>query len=351
MFTKKSWLRLIKIAPKAIFFHIIILNGFTNSSFCQFSIVSTGTNTSINSIKAQGDTIVLSGLENYFAKSFDTSQSVISYTAPGLSGYNNYDLAIVTTGEYFIVSGLHSPTYNYKILKSTNSGLNWNTIFDTTGMTVLTFSMLDAGFGIGAGNFGDIIITNDSGGTWAYSNLGSNLMFVASKSFNDSTLALGAFEYLAVSNDRGQNWMINYFNQSDPSAIHFVNKDTIYVTSYFWNGWESFFTKSYDGGNSWQTISLGQGFGVYDLFFDTPEHGYIVGHNYNTSEGVVFETNNYGDNWAVFATGVNSEFLEFISINDSMALISGTNGILLKWDKIIPLNITKPSVHIEFSIY
>jgi hypothetical protein len=105
------------------------------------------------------------------------------------------------------------------------------------------------------------------------------------------------------------------------------------MTSYFWNGWESFFSKSIDGGNTWISNSIGTGIGVFDITFESTTHGYAVGAKYDYPDtlGILMETNDGGATWTTYTTNYNSEFLSVKKIEDQL-FISGTNGIIIKTD-------------------
>ncbi|GBL34678.1 hypothetical protein EMGBS15_02730 [Filimonas sp.] len=49
--------------------------------------------------------------------------------------------------------------------------------------------------------------------------------------------------------------------------------------------------------------------------------------------GVIYKTLDRGQNWTIFDTGLPEYLARIEFINDSIALISGTNGMLLKWNK------------------
>lgn len=325
---------------------IIVFLGVSLSARSQFTIIPTGTNAYIRDLILHNDTIVISGQKdnstigntNYFAKSFDYGNSIIPLTPPGPYGYYNYNFQIVQN-TYYILSIQSNPYEHNKVLKSSDFGNSWIELYDTAGY-FLTLTMLDTTFGIMTGTFGAYAMTQGSDTNWMMQDsLYSSI--TASAIYGDSTvlmMTLGGVAYL--SEDRGQNWnwitgISNIFRK-----IQFINKDTIYAISQKGSN-KSYFYYSFNGGYTWNWNTVGQSsptsyYGLmYDMYFDSPQHGYLVGDLYGTS--IIAETNDYGQSWTPWVAPFNSKFLSILNVNDSITFIGGSNGLLLKWDKTIPL--------------
>jgi|GEM_PF-1908597 len=325
--------------------------GIGFSAYSQFTVVPTGASTEIWDIILHSDTIVISGRNNFFAKSFDMGNSVIPYSSPGISGGYNFDLQI-RGNNYYILSGIGFPTYQYQVLKSSDYGNNWQVLFDTSGAAFYTFSMIDTTWGAIAGTFGNYAYANGSDTSWILDTLfgSTSLHSLASGFYGDSTMLFLTVDGMAISTtDRGQNWYWGYGMNATHEEIQFLTKDTVYSISHESSGTTSYFSKSINGGHNFSTISLGPNAGdstyygtyfdtdVKDFWFVTSAHGFIVGYNYDLNESVIFETNDYGQNWTVFHTGFTDAFYSLLFVNDSTAFIGGANGLLLKWNPSIPL--------------
>ena len=347
-------------------FIIAVFLGIGFSAYSQFTIIPTGTTTGITDLVKQGDTIIISGKNNFFAKSYDFGNTLITLSPPGPSGYTNFDFQI-KNNSYYILSVEGFPYDHNYILKSIDFGVTWQPLYDTIGL-FSTMSIIDSTCGIIGGGYGAYALTQGTDSIWLLDSLYSTIL--ATESYDDSTilmLSLGSFAYM--SDNRGLTWnWISGIPTNTYEDIQFINRDTIYVISHQGSGNpQSFFTYSFTGGLSWNTITLqpnpsdttnyGTYFDtrIYDFYFNTPNHGYIVGYNYDLNESVIFETNDYGQNWTVFHTGFTDAFYSLLFIDDSTAFVGGANGLLLKWNPLLPLQpvgiLENRPLGVSFGIY
>jgi photosystem II stability/assembly factor-like uncharacterized protein len=327
--------------------------GISLQAYSQFTVVPTGTTTDITDIVKHSDTIIISGKNNYFAKSYDFGQSIVNFSVPGLSGGYNFDFQI-TNDIYYMISGIGFPIYQSQILKSQDLGSTWQILNDTSSILFTTLTMVDTTYGILAGLYGSYLSANGSDSTWIYDTLDGStyLSAYASGKFGDSTMLILTIHGAAMSTiDRGQTWYWGYCKDAVHQKLQFINEDTVYSISHESSGTIAYFSKSINGGHNFSTITLGPNFGdstyygtyfdtqIFDFHFDTPQHGYIVGYNSDLNEGVIFETNDYGQNWTVCLTGFNETLYSLLYVDDSTAFIGGSNGLLLKWN---PLQVLSP---------
>lgn len=324
---------------------ILVLLGLSFSAQSQFTILPTGTTSSIMDIAKDGDTLIISGALNYFAKSYNMGDTLISFAPPGPLGYYNDEFQVVN-GYYYIMSAEGFPYDHNYILRSKDYGNTWETLYDTTGL-FYSFTMLDTTFGVMSGQYGSYVMTQGSDTVWMLDTLYSAI--VASQAHGDSTMlmmSVGSMSY--ITEDRGQNWTwVPGTGSQTHEEIQFISEDTVYAISHSGTtNPKSFFYYSYNGGYSWSWVdiayndsTLGHDYfsRVYDLHFDSPQHGYMVGYNYSINQAAIFETNNYGIDWTMNPIGINEELYSLLNVNDSIAFIGGDNGLLLKWDKNIPL--------------
>jgi len=329
---------------------IMVFLGVSLYARSQFTIIPTGTNADITGLVLHNDTIIITGREfsvpgspNFFAKTFDLGNSLLTFTPPGPIGYRNFDFQVVQN-IYYILSIQSNPYEHNKVLKSSDYGNSWIELYDTTGL-FLTMTMLDTTFGIMTGTFGAYAMTQGSDTNWMMQDsLYSSI--TASAIYGDSTILMmtvGGVAYL--SEDRGQNWNWVTGISDIFRKIQFINEDTVYAISQKGSN-KSYFYYSFDGGYSWNWNIVGQSsptsyYGLmYDMYFDSPQHGFLVGsypysNPYGTS--IIAETNDYGQTWTPWVAPFNSKFLSILNVNDSLAFIGGANGLLLKWDKTISL--------------
>jgi len=306
----------------------------------QFTQINTGTSNNINSIKAVDGQIFFLG-NNFLAKTIDYGANLIYLNAPN-DLPNTYALNVLDTSNLYLISS--NPSI-YRIMNSNDGGNTWNILFDTSSTPILDLTIAQNGRILGVGTFGNVFISSN-GVNWTISNTSNITVIEQCEILNDSIFVIGGFQYTGISDDTGSTWNVSMFNSSHCSQILSINTDTLYLSSYFWNGWESFFSKSFDGGFNWTTNSLGTGRGIYDIEFINSSRGYAVGYDYNDSVGIIMQTFDAGNTWETFHTSYNSEFFDSEVIEDSIMLIAGTNGTILKtcnlsigFDKVAPSNL------------
>ena len=306
----------------------------------QFEVVPTGTTSPIENLVMHDDTLIISGKFNYFAKSFDFGETVAPLVVPGLPGYANFDFQVVQD-KYYVLSVEGAPYEHNYVLKSDDNGFSWNTQYDTSGL-FFTLTMLDTTYGVMGGTAGAFAMTQGNDNFWLLDTLFSAIL--ASEAYGDSTMIMMAnLSFCYVTNDRGNiwNWISGPSEQHE--EIQFLDEDTVYAIAHQGTlGPNSFFYYSNNGGYSWSTVSIGYNSStlsfdyyskVFDLYFDSPQHGYILGYNYDLDEAMILETNDFGINWTMNPIGIEEELYTFLNVNDSLAFLGGENGLVLKWDK------------------
>ncbi len=312
---------------------LIILIGLSKMGFSQFVQIPSGTTSDINSIGFNEGKLFFLG-HNYLSMSDDLGNSISPLFIPVNLPYN-YGLNVLDTSNLYLISGYHNPNYQYEIIHSSDGGMNWTVLYDTIGTPIHDLTVSQNGSLLAVGNFGNIFKSQD-GINWSVSNANNITTIWKCVSLSDSSYAVGGFQYSGLSEDYGNTWNTSYFNQSHVSSIISLSTDTIYMSSYFWNGWESFFSKSIDGGNTWISNSIGTGIGVFDMFFESSTHGYAVGAKYDYPDtlGILMETTDGGDTWTTFTTNYDSEFSSVKKVGNHL-FIAGTDGIILKVDLFV----------------
>ncbi|MFM2040580.1 MAG: hypothetical protein RLZZ493_1169 [Bacteroidota bacterium] len=308
----------------------IILLLLSKMGFSQFIQISSGTTSDINSIGYRDGRLFFLG-HNYLSTSDDFGSSINQLNIPVNLPYN-YGLNVLDTSNLYLISGYHYSNYQYQIIHTSDGGNNWVVLFDTIATPIHDLTVNENGNLLAVGSFGNIFKSQD-GNNWTVSNANNINDIWKCVSLSNSSFAISGFQYSSISEDYGNTWNTSYFNQSHASSIIPISIDTIYMSSYFWNGWESFFSKSLDGGNSWISNSIGTGIGVFDMYFESSTHGYAVGAKYDHPDtlGILMKTTDGGASWITYNTNYNSEFLSVKKIEDQL-FISGTNGLILKTD-------------------
>lgn len=316
---------------------------FNTTSICaQFSVLNTNTNSNIVDLVFYNDTLLVVGEINYLAKSHDFGETLFQFETPDFHESITRRLQVIDSLYYLFATrgGAH---LDVKIFKSSDYGNSWIPIFYSPGQ-FFSFFMMNTNFGVMGGSFGSYAMTQNSDTHWELQDSLYSSITTAG-AYEDSTmimLSTGGYSY--VSNNNGETWNWGYCHSSNHRNIQFLSKDTIYSVSYLNNGPKAFFSYSYNGGMNFLTTQIGYNNSTnqleyfaeaHDLFFENLEIGYAIG---NTNKGgTIFKTTNSGMTFTPYVMNTTSKILKILNINDSLAFLGGEDGLLVKWDKTIPL--------------
>jgi photosystem II stability/assembly factor-like uncharacterized protein len=169
---------------------------------------------------------------------------------PVLNSNTNADLKSI----YFIdentgvVCGENAENSSALILRTTDSGENWQKVYNETetgGLTSLTF--INELTGYICGKFGEILKTTDSGISWIRNQISGDIFY--SISFLDSMngLVAGSEGVIYKTTDGGLNW--NQVNTGFYKTLYNINFESqIYAVAV---GEDGTILKSINGGNNW----------------------------------------------------------------------------------------------------
>lgn len=250
---------------------------------------------------------------------------------------------------------------NGLILKSTNNGTNWSKISQThpdSYVNRIQFCDINIGFAV---TYSQILKTTDSGNSWQ-SIFDSNVLYDEAVINEDTIFVCGTNGIFRTING-GSNWI----NQINPGyslkAISFLNSKIGYCSGtnndgilmkttngglnwitftvdfsawgggniviinqnvIFINSW-SRTLKSTNGGLNWFNVSH-PGFGIHNLFFIDINTGFAVGYDFS-----IYKTTNSGIYWTNKYNNPNSAYVNSIHFLNSMTgFAGGDRGILLK---------------------
>ncbi len=206
------------------------------------------------------------------------------------------------TGFYSFGEGYYS---NRWILKTTNGGTNWDTVYSGTGW-LSYFFFPDADNGYATITDGIVLKTTDGGTSWTQSDLG--------------------------------DWQM--------SGVFFFDKDNGFVGG----GWiygDGAIYKTNDGGNNWQSILTG--YSISKIFFADLNLGFAIDAD-PTGVGPLIKTTDGGNNWGLETIPQNRiGGIYFPSSNIGYAV--GASGVILKYTDFSDINNMLPSLNKEFSVY
>lgn len=199
----------------------------------------------------------------------------------------------------------------YRIISTTNGGINWN--YQSIGNYFKSIKFLDSQTGIIAGKNGLIFRTTDGGLNWTKKIQGvindwSSIFFI-----NPLTgWCVGGRGTILKTTNGGSLWDSTISLQTNTlNSIYFVNSQTGWTVggSAGANGYVIY--KTTNGGTSWilQLSSTSPNNGLYSVFFLNVQTGFTVG-----GSGLIFKTTNGGTNWNSYSgTNTNYNNIQFIS--------------------------------------
>ncbi len=223
-----------------------------------------------------------------------------------------------------------------KIIKTTNGGLNWQTVYsDSTNNFLYCLTFIDSLTGFAAGSSGKIIATTDGGNNWSLryqTELSYN--WFNSIFFSDALhgWAVGGFNNLVVrTTDGGNNWIELDTGINEP--LWDSNNDVSFVsptTGWVFNSGRVMY-KTTNGGVSW--FNQSKDFMREDLVsvqFLTELKGFAL--TYNTK---ILKTLDGGFTWSKTNYAVR-DFSRIRFINDNTGFVAGTKNIYIPPYMYIP---------------
>jgi photosystem II stability/assembly factor-like uncharacterized protein len=292
----------------------------------QFAPVPSGTTQWISSLVKMDSYIYIANEFNFIAKydSACTSQQFINSPAA-----NQVELRIIDSNTFFLYDIIGSTD---RIFKTTDGGINWTTCLQIDTVSGQTFQMFDKDNGVLFCNYGYLVVTDDGGLSWAV--LDSQLIQWPNQSalFGDSIIVVGQLAgSVYYSKDRGQNWQ---YNEGLPyltgHARLFLLNDTTIFSALGAQFNRQYLSYSTDAGLTWHNKPSPMD-NQADVVFKSFNEGYVVGVDSNL--GCIFKTTDTGNTWTRYYSPNPTGLTRMLFINDSIALVSATNGYLAKWNK------------------
>ena len=211
------------------------------------------------------------------------------------------------------------------IYKTTDGGNQWTNISIASSpylfIVSLYFVTSDVGFAI-VHNVGvdcrcsDIIRTQDGGETWDRINEDSIIAYLYSLKFYDTMngLIVGDDGTLLATTDGGNTWECS--NCQCINHIYdfcYMNENTIVSA-----GQGGKITCATDGGLMWDGLSQGTNARLTDVFFINTQTGFVVGEN-----GTLLRTTNAGEKWDDCDTRLSSDLNAIFLLNENVAYAAG----------------------------
>lgn len=286
-----------------------------------------------------------------------TSGYVQRTTDGGISWGNHHQLPIGLESVYF-----PSKEVGYAvgqiIMKTTDAGLTWTSLYGPTWLSDVYFINENIGFVIGIGT---TLKTIDGGANWIIQITGEG--YLNSVFFMDEMNGYGVGDFGAIkkTTNGGVSWTnVNSGTSSDLNALCFtgsvghiagnngvllksIDEGTTWVnqligptqhliSTYFTNGHTGYavgdsglILKTIDAGTSWFITPSENSNRLNSVFFVNPDTGYAAG-----EYGTILKTNDTGNSWTKLTSG-SQEFLKSIFFpNNTTGYTVGNSGTILK---------------------
>lgn len=204
------------------------------------------------------------------------------------------------------------------VLKTTNSGVNWQNNFLHGNHNGITFT--DNNTGYVCSDSGKIFKTTNAGNNWIPQASGVTSNLTALSFLNSQTgIVTGYGKTILKTTNGGDSWFntANFIWQIDLLGCKIVNSSTYYTS-----GTESFIMKTTDGGASWKEHTHGEVNPLFTIDFINEQTGWATG-----CCGMFVTTTNGGDEWVMngyLTLGFTIYALKFI--NESTGYAVGANG-------------------------
>lgn len=299
----------------------------------QIKLITTNTSESIWALTQIKSKIIINSNRNYLAKSYDGGETFTPINPPFPIPYNfQFQMEVIDSSVY-IMASFNNNDGKYYIHKTIDGGNTWVKKQDTIN-PISYIKFFDSNEGLISSGTYQLYKTQNAGATNSlipFPLLVTTMMSKYSDSIicigGGSTSGLGDF---IISKDRGLSWYTMGTSGAENRDFFCLTKDTMIVLSSNTN--DTFWDITYNGGKNYAFTSsklpINNG---YSMYFKTKNEGYVIGSNTN-NQGVIIKTTDLGKNWSTFNTGITTKLLDMIFLNDSIALVSGTNGVLFKWN-------------------
>jgi photosystem II stability/assembly factor-like uncharacterized protein len=258
----------------------------------------------------------------------------------------------------------------WEIIKTTDSGETWNTIYEIpqTNTAVNSFDFVDVSNGwllmyVSGISGTEIYHTTDGGETWSLQYTSDDLYWEIQFIDENSGWCIGnttVNPIILITTDGGINWFSEYVdpnNYPDLNLVNFINANegwaagqALYKTTdggFTWTtqisaytfmmgiqfvnseiGWytdSQYLLKTTDGGNSWnQQFYHGTlGWNAAPFFFTDTDNGWIAYHN------IIYHTTNGGADWVWQSPGAGLGAADIYFVDENIGWIVGSGGTIL----------------------
>jgi len=210
------------------------------------------------------------------------------------------------------------------IYRTTNSGINWMNLRTSSYSNRLDciFSVSDSVM-IAGGTDGNIVKTTNNGFEWNQITTGIS-GFITSIYFVDNYLGFATTPlHIYKTSNGGFNWNL-IFNSTDYiENIHMLNANTGFICER-----SHMIKKTIDGGMNWNDIIIESSLTFSKILFLNDQTGFVVARFASGTTPAVFKTTNGGNNWNGYSGPIDAQDIYFI--NATTGFTAGYDGEIFK---------------------
>ncbi|MBL7139004.1 MAG: hypothetical protein ISS17_09545, partial [Bacteroidales bacterium] len=243
----------------------------------------------------------------------------------------NYSEPMTVYGIHFLNDSVGYVCGYHEVYKTSNGGQSWSEVCRdvfVNGPNSVWFMNESIGFIAGSSGSSELKVskTINGGSSWTTTTLPTSGGFVSPSRifFYDETTGylVGREGNIFKTSNQGATWdKLTSGTTSDLSSVHFPSALIGYVSI---ENSSNTILKTINGGNSWSPKNLGQTIGVKDLFFTTPDTGYLA-----CSNSTILKTTNGGNSWTEFNLGTSDYFYTITFTSRNIGYAAGSAGTLV----------------------
>lgn len=264
----------------------------------------------------------------YYYESFiPIPKGLISRTTNGGLTWNNFlspNISNMINSVYFINSNTGFAVDSWgNILRTTNNGNNWNTIYTAPNNSLNAIQFLSSNVGFASGGHGIMLKTVNSGLNWYQisfvdTNTITTLNFI--DSLNGFCSAPQANYYKTTNG--GLNWQ-NKGGADYMTSIFFQNMNTGFIFGGSpWYYDLTFIFKTINGGNNWFYPHTDSGT-IINSIHSVDNNNYVAVGN----GGTIFKSSDQGNSWSFKTQGFVQQFSAVYFLNSNIGFAGGYDEI------------------------
>ena len=340
---------MIKIIIKIL---LLIVCAYSKSN-CQFTEIQLATEKIIFNISVQNSKAYLADhKDKIFVFNVDTD-IVESIDVAIDENVSKTDFYVSTENEMIVTTqGIDQGKYSM-IIKSSDIGLSWDTLFYLNNETLLGFDVAFDTIFTAVGFTHQNNRSLDSGHTWI--NLDNVPLVNIDFAYDDNGLGyLGSAFSILTTYNFGESFQ-NAFGVDDGVAKIIVGNENqiFFLTGVGGSDSRGNIFLSINKGEDWIRLVSDDNLEIFDLITLDEDEIFACGFNKNTGRGIILYSIDGGGNWNEFETDYENTFYSLNFLNDSTALIGSSEGLVLKWNKndIVTHTIKTPKIENFYSLF